>query len=109
MNCTSGHSWTLAPRPRVLPNKAEFHGFCIDRIERACQIFYELVGSGKADFGIPDAKNGKTLQQADGIRHGYIDVRLLHSVAQTGVKQLDFSGLTFRHIFLLQIVNLTFQ
>jgi hypothetical protein len=81
--------------------QGKVHGFGIDRVERAGQIFHELVGAGKADFGVPYAKNGQTLQQADGVGHGYIDIRLLHSVAQTGVKQLDFSGFTLRHLFQL--------
>ena len=40
-------------------------------------------------------------KQADGVGHGDIDVGLLHSVAKTGIKQLDFSGDRLLHLSLI--------
>jgi hypothetical protein len=52
-----------------------------------------------------DAKSGHALKKADGIGHGDIDIRLLHSVAETGIEQLDFSGFSFVHVFLFSMAN----
>jgi hypothetical protein len=59
-----------------------------------------LVGTGKADFSILDAKCGQALQQADGIRNRDFEIRLLHSVAKARFKQLDFSSFGFLHLCL---------
>ena len=82
--------------------QGQFHGPGIDRVQSGRQILHEPVGAGKADLGIADAKDGKTLQQADGIGHGDVDIRLLQAVAEAGIEKLDLSGFAFRHVFPLQ-------
>jgi hypothetical protein len=52
----------LAPRPRVLPNKRQFHGLGVNRIESACQISHKAVCAGKADLGILNAEIGHALE-----------------------------------------------
>ena len=91
MNFTSGQSWTLVPRPRVLPNKA-LHGSGVDRFESCSRIADELVRAGKADLRIVNAEGRHALKQANGVRHGYFEVWLLQPVAKACVEQLDFSG-----------------
>jgi len=67
----------------------EFHCAGIDAGEGGREIADELVGSGKADFGVGDAKGGHALEERDCIRDGYFEVWLLETVAQTGVEELD--------------------
>ena len=74
--------------------QSQLHGSRIRRLERVCQLTHKLVGSGKADLSIANAKGGHALQQPDGIGRGYIDVRLLHPVPKAGVEQLDLARLS---------------
>ena len=70
----------------------QLHGSGIHTGQCRGQLAHKLVGAGKTDFSIVHAKTCHALQQLDGVGHGNIDIGLLHPVAQTGVKQLDFSG-----------------
>ena len=64
MNCTSGQSSTLVPRPRERPKRASFIWPVSTEVERAGEIADELVGSGKTDLGIVHAELGHALQEA---------------------------------------------
>ena len=88
--------------------QGQFHGARIGRMESGGQIRCKLVGAGKADFSIADAEGGHALQKAHGIGYGNLDIRLLHSVAKTGIKQLDFSGSSFLHFCLFPMVKMFF-
>jgi len=56
------------------------------------QIGDKLVGAGKTDLGIVNAKGCHLPQQVDGVGHGDVDIRLLQAIAQAGVEDFDFSG-----------------
>ncbi len=69
--------------------EGKFHGARIGGSESRGQLGDKMVRASKADLRVVNAEGGHALQQADGVGQGDIDVGLLHSVAQTGVKQLD--------------------
>ena len=91
MNCTSGQSCTLVPRPRVLPNSASFIAPCRPMQERRSDR--RQTGSRRQSQSPHSERQSRhALQQADSVGYGDVDVRLLHPVAKTGIEQLDFSG-----------------
>ena len=72
--------------------ESELHGPGVDRRQCAGEISNEFIGAGKTDLGVMNAESAHALQQQDRIGDGDFEMRLLQTVAQTGVKQLDFSG-----------------
>jgi hypothetical protein len=71
--------------------------------ESAGQVADKLVGPGESNLGIAHAKGRHTLKQEHGIGHRDFQIRLLQAVAETGVEDLDFSDVLFRHLFLQSI------
>ena len=69
MNCTSGQSSTFVPRPRVRPKRASFMPPVSMPPAAPRQIAHQLVGAGKTDLGIIDAKSAHALQQHHRVGH----------------------------------------
>ena len=80
--------------------ESQLHRSGVYRMKSGGQVCDELIGAGKTDLGIVDAKDGHVLQEADGIGHGDVDIGLLQPVAETGVEELDFYGFNYLHWFL---------
>ncbi len=70
--------------------QSQFHRTCWNRAESLGEVGDKLIGSGKADLGIVNAKAGHALQKADRVGNGDVEIGLLHAVAQAGVEDLDF-------------------
>ena len=71
------------------PEECEAHGAGVDGFESRGQIGDELVSSGKADLRVAHAESRHALQEQNGIGHRDFELRLLQSVAQAGIKELD--------------------
>ena len=77
------------PRPRERPKERETHRAGFNGVERAGQIGDKLVGAGEADLRVTHAECGHALQEQDGVGHRDLELRLLQTIAQAGVKELD--------------------
>ena len=89
--------------------EGQLHGSRIGRLKSAGQISSKLIGPGKTDLSVLNAEGGHALQQADGIGHGNIDIRLLHPVAKTGIEQLDLSTCDLLHLYLFPMVKVPWR
>ena len=78
--------------------QSQLHCACVCRVERGGQVGNKLRCAGETYLRIVDAKRGHALQKADGAGHRDIDIGLLHSVAQTGFKQLDSWWFSWCHL-----------
>ncbi len=67
----------------------QLHCAGVDGVERGGQIGDKLVGAGEADLRVAHAECRHALKQEHGVGHGDFEVRLLQTVAQAGVEQLD--------------------
>ena len=88
--------------------QSQLHRAGVGGVESAGQVADKLVCAGEADFGVVDAEGGHVLQQADGIRHGDVDLRLLHPVPKACIEDLDLSGFRFLHLSLRLVVKIFF-
>jgi len=98
----------LAAAPARSAEQRQLHRPCIDRTQCAGQVANKLVRSGKPNLRVAHAKLAHPIQQADGIGHRYVQVRLLQPVAQTGVEQLDSSSSVLLHLSLFPVVKVSF-
>ncbi len=74
------------------PEESQPHGAGVDGFERAGEVGDELVGAGESNLRVTHAEGGHPLQKQHGVGHRDLEVRLLHAVAQAGVKKLDLWG-----------------
>ncbi len=79
--------------------EGQLHCSGVGGIERGGEAGDEVVGAGETNLRVVDAEGGHALEQADGGGQGDIDIGLLHSVAQTGFKQLDLWRACLGHRF----------
>ena len=72
--------------------KGQLHGACVGRCKAGGQVGDKLVGAGETDLRKVHAERAHALQKQDGVGYGDFEIRLLQSVAQAGIEQLDSSG-----------------
>ena len=113
--CVLYHNLRVGPLPEIAaaaPRPAEqsqLHRSRIHRTQGACQVANKLVCPGKPNLRVADAKLAHALEQADGVGHGDVEVRLLQAVAQAGVKQFDPSCSVLLHLSLFAPVKVSFK
>jgi hypothetical protein len=88
--------------------QSQFHGSGVDGRKGTRQVFNELVCAGKAYFSIVDAECGHALKKDNGVGDGDLEVRLLHSVSKTRVKEFDPFRCTFPHLSQLPSEGVSF-
>ncbi len=97
MNCTSGHSWTFVPRPRVRPKSASFIAPVSTEARALVRSSTNWLAPAKPISAKCTPKAPMRCRQQYGVGHGDFEIRLLQPVAKAGVEQLDSSWCRFVH------------